>query len=304
MRLVFMGTPPFAVQALAALADAGHEVVCVYTRPPRPAGRGQREARSAVHDWALAAGVPVRTPRGLREPAEQEAFAALGADVAVVAAYGLILPRAVLGAPRHGCINIHASLLPRWRGAAPIQRAILAGDRESGITIMRMDEGLDTGPMLLRAAVPIGPQTTAGDLHDALAALGARLIVEALALLATGDAAATPQPDAGVTYAAKISKDEARLDWTRPAGELARVVRGFNPVPGAFFELEGERIRILAAEQIGAHGAPGTVLDDRLTVACGDGALRALVVQRSGRAAMDAHAFLRGRKLPAGTRLA
>jgi methionyl-tRNA formyltransferase len=304
MRVVFMGTPAFAATALAAIADAGHEVACAYSQPPRPAGRGHRETRSDVHELAAARGIPVRTPARLRDPAEHAAFAALQADIAVVAAYGLILPRPVLDAPRHGCINIHASLLPRWRGAAPIQRAILAGDRESGITIMRMDEGLDTGPMLLRAAVPIGPQTTAGELHDALAALGARLIVEALALLATGDAAATPQPDAGVTYAAKISKDEARLDWTRPAGELARVVRGFNPVPGAFFELEGERIRILAAEQIGAHGAPGTVLDDRLTVACGDGALRALVVQRSGRAAMDAHAFLRGRKLPAGTRLA
>lgn len=304
MRLVFMGTPPFAVQALAALAGAGHSIACVYTQPPRPAGRGQRESRSAVHDWALAAGVPVRTPRGLREPSEQQAFAALDADVAVVAAYGLILPRAVLDAPRHGCINIHASLLPRWRGAAPIQRAILAADRESGITIMRMDEGLDTGPMLLRAAVPIDPETTAGGLHDALAALGARLIVEALAMLETGDLTATPQPDTGVTYAAKISKDEARLDWRLPAADLARAVRAFNPVPGAFFEWQGERIRVLAAEASGGRGAPGTVLDDRLTVACGEGALRALVVQRAGRAAMDADAFLRGRPFAPGTRLA
>ena len=304
MRLVFMGTPPFAVQALAALARTGHSIACVYTQPPRPAGRGQRESRSAVHDWALAAGVPVRTPRGLREPSEQQAFAALDADVAVVAAYGLILPRAVLDAPRHGCINIHASLLPRWRGAAPIQRAILAADRESGITIMRMDEGLDTGPMLLRAAVPIDPETTAGGLHDALAALGARLIVEALARLETGDLTATPQPDTGVTYAAKISKDEARLDWRLPAADLARAVRAFNPVPGAFFEWQGERIRVLAAEASGGRGAPGTVLDDRLTVACGEGALRALVVQRAGRAAMDADAFLRGRPFAPGTRLA
>ena len=304
MRVVFMGTPPFAACALAALVAAGHEIACVYSQPPRPAGRGQREARSAVHDWAAAHGLQVRTPARLRDPDEQAAFAALHADVAVVAAYGLILPRPVLDAPRLGCINIHASLLPRWRGAAPIQRAILAGDRLSGVTIMRMEEGLDTGPMLLRAEVEIGPATTAGALHDTLAECGARLVVEALARLAAGDLPATPQPEAGVTYAAKIVRDEARLDWSRPAAELERAVRAFNPVPGAFFDLAGERIRILAAMPVPGRGEPGTVLDDALTIACGEGALRALSVQRAGRGAMDAAAFLRGRKVPAGTRLA
>jgi methionyl-tRNA formyltransferase len=303
MRLVFMGTPPFAARALDALAAAGHEIACVYTQPPRPSGRGQRAARSAVHETSLSRGYPVRTPARLRDPAEHAAFAALGADAAVVAAYGLILPRPVLDAPRLGCLNIHASLLPRWRGAAPIQRAILAGDAETGITIMRMDEGLDTGPMLLRASLPIGPSTTAGELHDALAELGARLVVEALARLEAGDLPETPQPATGIAYAAKIAKEEARLEWSRPAAELARAVRGFNPVPGAFFELDGERIRVLAAATETAGGVPGTTLDDRLAVACGVGALRALVVQRAGRAAMDAEAFLRGRPVPAGTRL-
>jgi methionyl-tRNA formyltransferase len=303
MRLVFMGTPPFAARALAALAEAGHAIACVYSQPPRPAGRGQRAMPSAVHALAAERGYPVRTPAGLRDPAEQAAFAALDADVAVVAAYGLILPRPVLAAPRLGCLNIHASLLPRWRGAAPIQRAILAGDRETGITIMRMDEGLDTGPMLLRGALPITPDMTAGLLHDALAELGARLIVVALARLASGDLPATPQPATGVTYAAKIAKDEARLDWSRPACELARAVRGFNPVPGAFFEFGGERLRVLVADPVAGAGTPGTTLDDRLTVACGEAALRLRVVQRAGRAAMDAEAFLRGRPVPAGTRL-
>ena len=247
MRVVFMGTPAFAATALAAIADAGHDVACAYSQPPRPAGRGHRETRSDVHELAAARGIPVRTPARLRDPAEHAAFAALDADIAVVAAYGLILPRPVLDAPRHGCINIHASLLPRWRGAAPIQRAILAGDRETGVCIMRMEEGLDTGPVLLRAAMPIGDEATAGALHDALAALGARLVVEALRGVAAGTLRAEPQPEAGVTYASKIAKEEARLGWTRPATELARAVRGFNPFPGAFFELGGERIRVLAA---------------------------------------------------------
>jgi methionyl-tRNA formyltransferase len=303
MRVVFMGTPAFAATALAAIADAGHDVACAYSQPPRPAGRGHRETRSDVHELAAARGIPVRTPARLRDPAEHAAFAALDADIAVVAAYGLILPRPVLDAPRHGCINIHASLLPRWRGAAPIQRAILAGDRETGVCIMRMEEGLDTGPVLLRAAMPIGEETTAGALHDALAALGARLVVEALRGVAAGTLRAEPQPEAGVTYASKIAKEEARLGWTRPATELARAVRGFNPFPGAFFELGGERIRVLAARAEPGRGEPGTALDDALLVACGEGALRALVVQRAGRAAMDAADFLRGRAVPAGTRL-
>jgi methionyl-tRNA formyltransferase len=303
MRVVFMGTPAFAATALAAIADAGHDVACAYSQPPRPAGRGHRETRSDVHELAAARGIPVRTPARLRDPAEHAAFAALDADIAVVAAYGLILPRPVLDAPRHGCINIHASLLPRWRGAAPIQRAILAGDRETGVCIMRMEEGLDTGPVLLRAAMPIGDEATAGTLHDALAALGARLVVEALRGVAAGTLRAEPQPEAGVTYASKIAKEEARLGWTRPATELARAVRGFNPFPGAFFELGGERIRVLAARAEPGRGEPGTALDDALLVACGEGALRALVVQRAGRAAMDAADFLRGRAVPAGTRL-
>jgi methionyl-tRNA formyltransferase len=303
MRVVFMGTPAFAATALAAIADAGHDVACAYSQPPRPAGRGHRETRSDVHELAAARGIPVRTPARLRDPAEHAAFAALDADIAVVAAYGLILPRPVLDAPRHGCINIHASLLPRWRGAAPIQRAILAGDRETGVCIMRMEEGLDTGPVLLRAAMPIGDEATAGALHDALAALGARLVVEALRGVAAGTLRAEPQPEAGVTYASKIAKEEARLGWTRPATELARAVRGFNPFPGVFFELGGERIRVLAARAEPGRGEPGTALDDALLVACGEGALRALVVQRAGRAAMDAADFLRGRAVPAGTRL-
>ena len=303
MRVVFMGTPAFAATALAAIADAGHDVACAYSQPPRPAGRGHRETRSEVHELAAARGIPVRTPARLRDPAEHAAFAALDADIAVVAAYGLILPRPVLDAPRHGCINIHASLLPRWRGAAPIQRAILAGDRETGVCIMRMEEGLDTGPVLLRAAMPIGDEATAGTLHDALAALGARLVVEALRGVAAGTLRAEPQPEAGVTYASKIAKEEARLGWTRPATELARAVRGFNPFPGAFFELGGERIRVLAARAEPGSGEPGVALDDALLVACGEGALRALVVQRAGRAAMDAADFLRGRAVPAGTRL-
>jgi len=274
MRLVFMGTPPFAAAALEALAAAGHEIACVYAQPPRPAGRGYKETPSAVHALAAARGWPVRTPARLKDPAAQTDFAALGADVAVVAAYGLILPGPVLAAPRHGCINVHASLLPRWRGAAPIQRAILAGDRESGVTIMRMDAGLDTGAMLLREAIAIGPRTTAGELHDALAALGARLIVEALRRLAAGTLSESPQPESGATYAAKIAKDEARLDWSRPALVLERAIRAFNPVPGAFFEFAGERIKVLAAAVESGGGEPGTTIDARLGVACGEGRLR------------------------------
>jgi len=303
MRVVFMGTPAFAATALAAIADAGHEVACAYSQPPRPAGRGHRETLSEVHELAVARGIPVRTPARLRDPAEHAAFAALDADIAVVAAYGLILPRPVLDAPRHGCINIHASLLPRWRGAAPIQRAILAGDHETGVCIMRMEEGLDTGPVLMREAIAIGEEATAGTLHDALAALGARLVVDALRGIAAGTLRAEPQPDVGVTYASKIAKDEARLAWALPAAELARAVRGFNPFPGAFFELGGERIRVLAARAEPGSGAPGTALDDALLVACGEGALRALVVQRAGRGAMKAPDFLRGRAVPAGTTL-
>ncbi len=299
-----MGTPDFSIPALDALLAAGHEVACVYTQPPRPAGRGQKERRSPVHERAAAAGIPVRTPVTLRDADEQAAFGALGLDAAVVVAYGLILPAEILDAPRLGCINIHASLLPRWRGAAPIQRAILAGDAETGITIMRMDAGLDTGPELLRAAVPIGPDTDAGALHDALSGLGGLLIVEALAGLEAGTLSEVPQHDAGATYAHKIEKGEERIDWSRPAASLDCHVRAFAPWPGAWFELDGERIKVLAAEVAAGDGVPGTVLDEALTVACGAGALRLLRVQRAGRAAMDSAAFLRGTPAPKGAVLA
>jgi methionyl-tRNA formyltransferase len=307
LRLVFMGTPDFAAASLAALAEAGHEIACVYTQPPRPAGRGHKERPSPVAALAQARGWPVRTPASLKDPAVQRDFAALGADAAVVAAYGLILPKAVLEAPRLGCLNVHASLLPRWRGAAPIQRAILAGDRETGVTIMRMDEGLDTGPMLLAEAVRIGPAETAESLHDTLAALGARLIVRAIEGLAAGTLNATAQDDARATYAEKLTRAEGRLDWRRPAAELERQVRALSPWPGAFAVLPGgsddDRLKVLAAETSPgrAGAAPGTVLDEALTVACGEGAVRLIRVQRPGKAALEAAAFLRGARLAPGT---
>ncbi|MEQ8814346.1 MAG: methionyl-tRNA formyltransferase [Thalassobaculum sp.] len=297
LRLAFLGSPDFAVPVLQALRDAGHDVVCVYAQPARPAGRGKRERPTAVQAAAEAAGIEVRTPRTLRDAEAQAAFAALDLDAAVVVAYGLILPQAVLDAPRLGCINVHASLLPRWRGAAPIQRAIAAGDPETGVTIMQMDAGLDTGPMLLRRSVPIGPETTAAGLHDVLAALGAELILPALAGLAAGDLLPTPQPEDGVTYAKKLERDEGRLDFTRPAAELERLVRAFDPWPGAYFELGGERIKVLSATVLKVGrlaNAPGTVLDHELTIACGADALRPTRVQRAGRGPVDTDAFLRG----------
>jgi len=306
LRLIFMGSPDFAVPVLAALIDAGHEIACVYAQPPRPAGRGQKERPAPVHAFAAERGLPVRTPASLRKSeAEQQAFVELGADAAVTAAYGLILPKRVVEAPRLGCLNVHASLLPRWRGAAPIHRAILAGDRETGITIMRMDEGLDTGPILLTGRVPISPQTTAGELHDSLSQLGARLVVEALAGLAGGRMAPRPQPEEGVAYAAKLERGESRLDWRLTAADLERRVRAFQPWPGAWFEAGGTRIKVLAARVV-ADGdrPPGTVLDDAPTVACGEGALRLERVQREGKAPTDAAAFLRGFALPTGSRLA
>ena len=294
-----MGTPAFAVPALDALVGAGHDVAAVYTQPPRPAQRGKAVTRSPVHLRADALGIAVRTPVNFRDDADRAAFAALDLDLAVVAAYGLILPQAILDAPRRGCLNIHASLLPRWRGAAPIQRAILAGDAATGVTIMGMERGLDTGPMWLAEATPVG-RKTAGALTAELAAIGARLIVEALRLDAL-----TPvvQPD-GATYAAKIDKAEARLDLTHPAAAVERAVRAFNPFPGAFVEIAGERLKLLAAEVVEGGGAPGTVLDDRLTIACGIGAIRAVVVQRAGKPAMAAAALLNGWPVAAGTRLA
>ncbi len=300
LRLVFMGTPDFSVSILAALLAAGHEIRAVYSQPPRPAGRGHKEQPSPVHAFAAAQGLPVFTPRSLKAAEEQAAFAALGADAAVVAAYGLILPPAVLEAPRHGCFNVHASLLPRWRGAAPIQRAIAAGDAVSGVTIMRMDQGLDTGAMLLKGETPITAETTGQSLHDALAAQGAALMVEALARLQAGSLTATPQPADGVPYAAKLSKDEGRLDWSRPAVELERQARAFTPWPGVWFLHGGERIKVLRAEVTAGRGAPGTLLDDALTVACGEGALRLLVLQRAGKSALAAGDFLRGHPLPKG----
>ncbi|WP_137124950.1 methionyl-tRNA formyltransferase [Roseomonas sp. HF4] len=298
MRLAFMGSPGFAVPALRALHAAGHDIAAVYCQPPRPAGRGQRETPCPVHRAALDLGLPVRTPARLkRDAAEHAAFAALGLDAAVVAAYGLILPRAMLDAPRRGCLNIHASLLPRWRGAAPIHAAILAGDAETGITIMRMEEGLDTGPMLLKEAVPIFPATTVQDLHDRLAEAGARLILRALA----EDPPGVPQPEERVTYAPKLTKEDGRIDWQDDAAALERRVRALNPWPGTFFTHAGEQVRVLAARPVPGAGPPGTVLDDAALVACGEGTLRLTRLQRPGRAPLDAEAFLRGFSLARGT---
>ncbi|NIA71290.1 methionyl-tRNA formyltransferase [Pelagibius litoralis] len=307
LRLAFMGTPDFAVPALQALADAGHEIVAVYTQPPRPAGRGQKARPSPVQALAERAGWPVRTPKSLKTAEERQAFAGLALDAAVVAAYGLILPAAILAAPRLGCLNVHASLLPRWRGAAPIQRAILAGDRSSGITIMQMDEGLDTGAVLLQESLPIEPDTNAQQLHDALADLGGRLIVEGLEGSNSGRLLPQPQPELGVTYAAKLEKGEGRLDWAESAAELDRRVRAFTPWPGAFFEVaqgdKSERIKVLAAEPLPQGGMPGEILDQAPTVACGAGSLRLQRLQRAGRAAMTAEEFLRGFALATGSRL-
>ncbi len=302
LRLVFMATPEFAIPALAALQDAGHEVVRVYTQPPRPAGRGRKLRLSAVHAAATRQGLEVRTPLTLAHAEEGRAFADLKADAAVVAAYGLILPPRILGATRLGCLNLHASLLPRWRGAAPIQRAIMAGDEESGITIMLMDEGLDTGPILLSERLPITPRTTAGELEAELARRGAPLMVAALEALAEGRLDPRPQPAFGATYAKKLSPDEGRLDWHRPASQLERLVRGLTPQPGAWFDYRGGRIKVPAAEVVeAAKGTPGAVLDEALTVACGTGGLRLLEVRRAGKAAMAAAEFLRGFPLSPGT---
>ena len=298
MRIIFIGTPQFAVPALKALAAAGHDVAACYTQPPRPAGRGKQLQPSAVQRAAEAMGIAVRHPVSLKGAAEQAEFAALGADIAVVAAFGLILPQAVLDAPKLGCLNIHGSLLPRWRGAAPVQRAILAGDAETGITVMRMEAGLDTGAMLAAERCRIGCHTS-GTLTEELAEIGARLMVAVLADFSAFPEAA--QPAAGVTYAHKIDKAEARLDFSRSAAEAERQVRAFAPTPGAFFELDGERYRVLAADVADGSAAPGIALDDQLTIACGSGAIRPILIQRAGRPAMDAAALLRGRAIPAGT---
>jgi len=292
-----MGTPDFAVPTLNALIEAGHDIVAAYTQPPRRAGRGKQERPSPVHARAQDLGIPVRHPTSLKSAAAQAEFAALEADVAVVAAYGLLLPQPILDAPAHGCLNVHGSLLPRWRGAAPIHRAVQAGDAETGITIMRMAAGLDTGPMLLKAATPIDRKTT-GELHDELAAMGAELMVEALARLDHLQPEA--QDDALATYAPKIDKAEAKLDFGRSAEVLEREVRAFAPFPGSWFMMDGERVKLLLAEVAQGEGAPGTVLDDRLTIACGEAALRPLTLQRAGRPAMDREDFLRGNAVAVG----
>jgi methionyl-tRNA formyltransferase len=300
MRIIFMGTPHFAVPTLKALVLAGHDVVACYTQPPRPAGRGKQLQPSPVQQAAEALGIAVRHPVSLKGAEEQAEFDALGADIAVVAAYGLILPLAILDAPRLGCLNVHGSLLPRWRGAAPVQRAVLAGDAETGITIMQMEAGLDTGPMLARQSAPIGSKT-AGELTSELAEIGAELMVRVLADLSSFSPLA--QPEEGVTYARKIDKAEARLDFGQDARHVERQIRAFSPAPGAFFELEGERYRVLAAEVVDNSGAAGSTLDDHLTIACENGAIRPSLIQRAGRPAMDAASLLRGRAIVAGTQL-
>ena len=303
MRIVFMGTPDFAVTALKRLVEH-HDVAAVYCQPARPAGRGQQARPSPVENFAAARAIPVCTPKSLKSQEAQDGVKAWNADVAVVAAYGLILPQAVLDAPKHGCINIHGSLLPRWRGAAPLQRAIMAGDSETGVTIMQMDAGLDTGAMLLKGAVPITDTTTAGELHDAVAARGADLIIKALDGIAAGTLKAAPQPAEGVTYAAKIDKAEARIDFNRPAKEVVRHINGLSPFPGAWFAHGDERIKVLNAALAPETGAPGVVLDDNLAIGCLAGAVRLITVQRAGRGPAPADAFLRGYALPKGTVLA
>ncbi len=301
MRLIFMGSPEFSVPVLNALVAEGHDIACVYCQPPRPAGRGKKERPTPVHARANELGLPVRHPASLKSPEEQAAFTAFNADIAVVVAYGLILPQAILDAPAHGCLNIHASLLPRWRGAAPIHRAIMAGDAETGICIMQMDAGLDTGAVLLRRATPIAPEETTAQLHDRLSNLGATLIVEALAHLDT--LTPQPQPEDGVTYATKIDKSEARIDWARPAEEIDRQIRGLSPFPGAWCEHEDIRLKLLGSRVTKGTGTPGIALDDALTISCGTDAVQITRLQKPGARAQDASEFLRGTSLPRGTQL-
>ena len=298
MRVIFMGSPEFAVPTLNALVAAGHEVVAVYTQPPRPAGRGKQLQPTAIEERARRLGIEVRSPKSLKSEEEQAAFAALAADVAVVAAYGLILPQAVLDAPRLGCVNVHASLLPRWRGAAPVQRAIMAGDDVTGVTIMQMEAGLDTGPMLLSKEVPI-ERKNAAQLTEELAIIGSELMAAYLAEPDRYPPAA--QPEEGVTYATKIRKEEARIDWAFPALQIFHQVRGLAPFPGAWFEVQGERIKLLDAEVVDGDGRPGQVLDGKLRIACGEAALLPLLVQRAGKGAMSAEELVRGFAIPDGT---
>src|SRR5665213_1486560 len=303
MRLIFMGTPDFAVPTLLALAGAGHDIAAVYTRAAKPAGRGMALQPTPVEREARRLALPVLTPKSLKDEAAEAAFRAHNADAAVVVAYGLILPKPVVEAPRLGCFNVHASLLPRWRGAAPINRAIMAGDAESGVTIMQMDVGLDTGPMALAVGIAIGADMTAGDLHDALARLGAGLMPRALAAAERGTLELKPQPVEGVTHAAKISKNETRIAWAKPGKEVHNHIRGLSPFPGAWFGLGGARIKALRSTTGEGKGKPGAALDDHLTIACGDGAVRLTQVQGEGRKAMSADEFLRGTPVKAGTQL-
>jgi len=301
MRIVFMGTPSFSVPVLEALVTAGHEVVAIYCQPPRPAGRGNKERPSPVQSLAERLGLVVRHPVNFQDPAEIKSFADLDADIAVVVAYGLILPQAVLDAPKLGCLNIHASLLPRWRGAAPIHRAIMAGDTQTGVCIMQMEKGLDTGPVLLRDETDIMATDTTAVLHDRLSDMGAKLIVKVLDELP--NLTAVVQAEEGVTYAAKIDKAEAKIDWSKPAAEVDRLIRGLSPFPGAWFEVDGQRVKVLNSALAKAQGQAGTVLDDALTIACGDGAVQLLRLQRAGKGAMEATDFLRGMPLPKGRQL-
>lgn len=307
LRVVFMGTPEFAVPTLAEIVGAGHEVLAVYCQPPRPAGRGQSERKSAVHAFAESAKLPVETPKSLKSEDEQARFRSLGPDVAVVVAYGLLLPKLILDSPRHGCLNLHPSKLPRWRGAAPLQRTIMAGDRETAVMVMRMDEGLDTGPVCMAEPLDVSVSMTAGELHDLAARRGADLMLRALGALERGTLDCRPQSQDGVTYAAKIGKAEARIDWSESAAMVHNRVRGLAPWPGAWFEVASggrtERVKVLSTEPAEGQGTPGLVLDDRLTVACGTGAVRLLRLQRAGRDPLPALEFLRGFALPKGTPL-
>ena len=303
MRLIFMGTPDFAVPTLLELAAREHDIVAVYTRAPRPAGRGLELQQTPVEREARRLSLPIHTPKTLKDSDAQQAFRAHNADAAVVVAYGLPLPKPILDAPRLGCFNVHASLLPHWRGAAPINRVILAGDSESGVTIMKMDEGLDTGAMAMAERLPIGADMTAGELHDALSRLGADLMLRVLAAAERGSLQLTSQPQAGVTYAEKISKNETRIDWGKPWKQVHDHIRGLSPVPGAWFEISGLRVKALRSTKGEGAGAPGTVLDDKLTVACADGAVRLSHLQRTGKQPMSSDEFLRGTQVKAGTRV-
>ena len=301
MRVIFMGTPDFSVPVLDALVTAGHEILTIYCQPPRPAGRGHKERPSPVQSFAESRDLPVSHPLNFQDPDEIKSFVDLNADIAVVVAYGLILPEAVLNAPKLGCLNIHASLLPRWRGAAPIHRAIMSGDAQSGVCIMQMEKGLDTGPVLMRQETDILPTDTTAVLHDRLSGMGAELIVKALDVLS--DLEAQAQPDEGVTYAAKIDKAEAKIDWSKPAVEVDQLIRGLSPFPGAWFELDGQRVKVLNSQVSEASGQMGEVLDDALTVACGSGSVQLLRLQRAGKEAMDAKDFLRGVPIVKGVNL-